>query len=98
MKSFLERWDRLCNQNYAERFDIPRFLLFAWWALILGLQTLAVLLGWKLFVIYGGLWIIVLFMFHQFLQIWKKYYSPIFPIVIHALTLGLSIYCKVSFL
>lgn len=99
MKKLLEKWRALCEQDYTEHLSVPRITLFCWGAFLFLVQTVTILASFTLLLqISGVLWILIYLLFRQYYRIWKRYYSLVWPILAHVVSVIVAIYIKVRFL
>jgi len=97
VKNIFEKWWEICTQDHVERLTVPRTMLFARGLLILVIQTVVVFLGFNLLLqISGPMWAIVILMSLQHYRIWKRYYSLVWPILVQAVVLVVTIYIKLK--
>lgn len=98
LHDFLEKWRDICNRENIEHLTIPRAMLFGWGMLLLLAQTIIVLAFSGVFVLIVGVpFLIWIILFRQYYLIWKRYYSPVWPIMIHMLAFFATIFINVRF-
>ena len=98
MRNFIDEFRDVCNRENIEHLTIPRAILFGWGLLLLLAQTTIVLACSGVFVLISGvLWLIWIIFFRQYYLVWKRYYSPVWPIMIHMLAFFATVFISVRF-
>lgn len=94
-----DKWHSVCEQDNIEHLTIPRSMLLCWGMLLLVFQVIIILACSGLFVLISGVpYIIWIYLFRSYYMVWKRYYSIIWPILVHILVFTITIYISVRFL